>query len=133
MTRNPYVVDPAFHTEDLFDMFKKKTKKATPVVQEQVGKKTYFDVLTEDDMKRESEGREKNYSHEGSEAIMNKLGNYACLYQEGEILWRCITTTAPTGTQSVLCMARKFMKGSDHVDVEKWVPCRGDDVMWHTF
>ena len=132
MTRNPYVVDPAFHTEGLFDMFKKKTKKATPVVQEQVREKL-FDKFTKDNMKREIQGQKKQYSHEGSEATRNELGNYVCFYQEGEIIWRCITTTAPTGTQSVLCMARKFMKGSDHVDVEKWVPCRGDDVMWHTF
>ena len=71
MTRNPYVVDPAFHTEGLFDnMFKKKTKKATPVVQERVGRKPYFDEIKEEDMKRESEGKQKHYSHDGTEATV---------------------------------------------------------------
>jgi len=114
-------------------MFKKLTKKTTPVVQEQVGRKPYFDVITEDDMKRESEGKEKFYSHEGSEAKMSEFGYYQCYYQEGETLWSCYTVEAPTGTQPVQSLARIFMKGSDHQDVAKFVPCRGDNVMWKRY
>jgi len=51
-------------------MFKKLTKKATPVVQERVGRKPYFDEIKEEDMKRESEGKQKHYSHDGTEATV---------------------------------------------------------------